>query len=225
MRRRERPARILLANLHATSRPAIVVPWLLAQCLTRRVDAVLLQECTDRHARYLRRLPRWQLVREGDEAILGRRRLLTEDHIVALTGSWRGHHTTAPHAPRTIPTAVLRGWLTLVDVHFPPGWEHGPEDRRKAGAEYLNALEDLEMALRTRDGLLFGGDWNATRLSKPLRSWWQYAALTQYGHGIDYVAGNPGVYVASWRRIGRALGMDHDAALYVLRRYPRKASL
>lgn len=219
--RRRSSARVLLANLHATSWPAIVVPWLMAQCIARRVDVVLLQECTDRHARYLRRLPRWQLVRDGDEAILGRRRHLSEDAVyTGLSATWRGKHTNADHAPRTIPAAIVRGWLTVVGVHFPPGWEDGPEDRQKAGQEYLSALEDLEAG----DAVLYGGDWNAVRLSKALRSFWRYYGLTQYGRGIDYVAASNRVYVASWRRIGRARGMDHDAVLYVAHPYPGKAA-
>lgn len=218
--RERRRVRLLLANLHASSNPAAVVPWLLALALALRADVCLLQEVTDRHARWLSRLPRWGLVRlEGDEAILGRRRHLAEAGVLgAASTSWRGHHTGEAHKPRTIPTALIRGWLRVLAVHYPPGWEAGPDDRRQAGAVYMTRLEGL---LETPDHrgapVLLGGDWNALRLSRALRASWRASGLRSYGRGIDYVACSPQVRVTAYRRVGRAPGMDH-AAVFVIAR-------
>ncbi len=217
-RRTPRRVRLLLANLHASSRPAVVVPWLLALALGLRVDAVLLQEVTDRHARWLSRLPVWRLVRlEGDEAILARRHVLGDPGVLLeASTAWRGHHTGEDHKPRTIPTALLRGWLRVLAVHYPPGWEAGPDDRRQAGVTYMSALENLLETLE-EDAVLAGGDWNAIRLSSALRASWRSSGLRSYGAGIDYVAASPHVRVTRYRRVGRAPGMDHSAVLVVAR--------
>ncbi len=218
-----RRVRLLLANLHATSNPLLVVPWLLAVLLSLRVDVVLLQEVTGRHARLLRHLPRWELVRNGDEAILGRRRLLTDPGVlVKASSTWRGHHTGADHAPRTIPSALVRGWLRVVSVHYPPAWEAGPDDRRQAGVLYMATLEDY-LASMPPGPLLAGGDWNALKSSPALRASWRHGGLRAYGAGIDYVAASEAVKVTRWRRIGRGPGMDHDAVLVVA--HPRMTPL
>ncbi len=215
-RRRLLRVRLLLANLHATSNPYVVVPWLLAQLLARRVDVALLQEVTDRHARLLSLLPRWELVRDGDEAILGRRRHLEDGFVVRdASTSWRGHHTGEDHKPRTIPFGLVRGWLNVISVHYPPGWEAGPQDRRQAGAAYTRRLEVLLEDLG--GAVLAGGDWNALRGSRLLRASWHSLGLRSYGAGIDYVAASLKVRVTRYRRIGRARGMDHDAVLVVAR--------
>lgn len=211
------PVRLVLANLHATSNPLIVVPWLLALLWRLRADVALLQEVTPRHARLLRHLPRWQLVELGSEAILGRRRHLSRSHVRRdASTTWTGRHTGDDHEPRTIPSALVRGWLRVVCVHYPPAWEAGPDDRRQAGALYMHNLEAYLEAMHP-GAVLCGGDWNALRTSRALRASWRHSGLRPYGLGIDYVAASDDVETPSWRRVGRAPGMDHDAVLVIAR--------
>lgn len=215
MSARRRRVRLLLANLHASSNPYVVIPWLLAQALARRVDVLLLQEATPRHAALLARLPRWTLVRVGDEALLARRRLLAAPEVLEDASTrWAGKHVEGPHKPRTIPSALVRGWLRVVSVHYPPGWEDGPDDRRQAGVAYMHHLEALLEDLEDAP-VLAGGDWNALRLSTALRASWRHTGLRSYGAGIDYVAASLNVRVSRYRRIGRSPGMDHEAVLVV----------
>lgn len=213
--KRER-ARLLLANLHATSNPAVVLPWLVTLALTMRVDAVLLQECTDRHARWLARLPRWTLVRDGgDEAILGRTRRIDEAHVIDdVSGVWLGKHTGKPHDARTLPLARVRGWLGVGSVHFPPGWLAGPKDRRHAGRLYLVGLRMLSQGAAP---LLLGGDYNAAPTAPPLARWRAARSMVSAGGGIDHVAAR-GIGEVRTHRVGRAPGMDHDARLVVVKR-------
>lgn len=217
-----RRAKIILANLHATSNPAIVLPWLLAICLARGVDAVLLQECTARHARWLRRLPRWDLVRAyGDEAILIRRRKASARIVVRSLGKgWFGKHTGEPHKPRTIPAVVLDGWLWLASVHGPPGWLDGPQDRQDAGEEYLDALGALTDVRLLDLAEFLGGDWNALPYDKQLVAWRKAHDLNGHGWGIDHAA-FAGCRVIRRRALGRARGMDHGAWLYVVEQVAR----
>lgn len=211
-------ARIALANLHTTSRPALVLPWLLAICLAHRVDAVLLQECTARHGAWLRRLPRWELVgtRRGDEAILIRRRHASDGFTLrTLTKRWHGRHTGEPHKPRVLPSVVLRTWLRLGSVHFPPGWLDGPQDRQEAGAEYLGALGWLA---REEDDLplFLGGDWNALPGAPELNDWRDRVDLDGAGpRSIDHAAYRDCRALGS-KSLGRGPGMDHNARLFVV---------
>ncbi len=218
MRRRPKrdSARLLLANLHATSNPAVVVPYVMALALTCRVDALLLQECTDRHARWLGRLPRWELVRDGgDEAILGRRRLLDEAHVIEdVSGVWLGKHTGQEHEARTLPMARLRGWLTIGSIHFPPGWLGGPKDRRLAGRLYLVGLRMLSQGTAP---MLLGGDYNAQPTYGPLARWRAAREMVSTGGSIDHVA-TRGVGEVRTRRLGMAPGMDHYVRLVVVKR-------
>lgn len=219
-----------MVNLHATSAPALVVPWLWAQCTLRRVDAVLLQECTPRHARWLRHRRRWQLVRDGsDEAIYARRQLVT-DHLVidAMSPAWWGHQASHLHPGRKLPLVELAGWLELGSVHFPPGWETAGsilfsgrrvgqtvrQDRVKAGLRYGRALERVGHSMGP--AAFLAGDWNALpghRLLVTLRA---VLKLTATGDRIDHAA-TRGCTVTRWRSIGRAPGMDHRAWLAVVR--------
>lgn len=218
MRRRPKrdSARLLLANLHATSNPAVVLPWLVALALSLRIDAVLLQECTDRHARWLARLPRWELVRDGgDEAILGRRRLLDEAQVIPdVSGVWLGKHTGKPHEARTLPLARLRGWLTIGSVHFPPGWVGGPKDRRLAGRLYLVGLRMLSQGSAP---MLLGGDYNAPPTVGSLARWRAAREMVSAGGTIDHIAAR-GVGDVRVRRLGMAPGMDHSVRLVVVKR-------
>lgn len=212
-----RSARVVLCNLHATSVPALVVPWLLAQCVARRVDAVLLQEATPRHRRWLRNVPGWALVDHGAEAILIRARLQGPWHVVrSLTRRWKGAHTGDLHEPRTIPGVLLDGWLYLVSVHFPPNWTNGPDDRRMAGWEYRRALGVLARDLGEVGALFLGGDWNALTQDPTLKRWRARRGLRAHGLGIDHVA-HSGVEVVARRMIGRGPGMDHGAWLFVVK--------
>lgn len=214
-----KPARIVLANLHATSRPVLVVPWLLVQCRARRVDAVLLQECTPGHARLLRLAPAWTLIRDAGaagEAILARRRRVTEAHVFPdMSPGWMGKHTGEPHAGRVLPTALIRGWLRVASIHLPPGWLAGALDRQHAGRVYVRRLRSVTRPHRAaREPRFYGGDWqykpdelDASR-SVPGRS-------SVGPESIDHAEAYRCV-VRRFKRIGRGPGMDHDAWLYIV---------
>lgn len=213
--RRRRKARLLVVNLHATSKPALVIPWLWAQLALRRIDAVLLQECTPAHARWLRRRRRWQLVGPS-EAVYARRRLVTGYSILAgITPGWWGHQVGRRHIGRTLPLVELAGWLTAGSVHFPPAWfDHGaPDDRRRAGLRYVRELQRADQ--RIGSPALLAGDWNALPDAWLLEHLHDDLQLTVTGDRIDHAAAR-GCTVTSWRPIGRGPGMDHRAWLAVV---------
>lgn len=213
-----KPARLVLANLHATSRPTLVVPWLLVQCRARRVDAVLLQECTPGHARLLRLAPAWTLIREAGpagEAILARRRRVTEAHVFTdMSPGWMGKHTGELHAGRVLPVALIRGWLRVASIHFPPGWLDGPRDRRVAGATYRRRFRAVARVHRDRrEARFYGGDWNAKPTEVADTAF--YARSSVGPDSIDHAEAYRCV-IRRFKRIGRGPGMDHDAWLYVV---------
>lgn len=211
-----RVARIMLCNLHATSKPVLVVPWLVLQCTRRDVDAVLLQECTPRHAAVLRRVPGWTLVRlrgAAGEAIFVRQRAHTDAVVQPASPEWMGKNTGRPHVGRVIPSVLLNGWLRIASIHLPPGWVDGPPDRRSAGRVYMQNLRKLAKQHRDRsEARFYGGDWNA----KPDEVKGSIGLGAFVGpDAIDH-ARAARCKVTRVRRIRRGPGMDHAAWLYVV---------
>lgn len=219
--------RVLVANLHATSRPFLVIPWLWLLAARLRVDVLVLQECTDRHARFLRRRSRrWVLVRRDGygEAVYARRHLVDDPRIVGpITRTWRGHHTGDQHPGRTLPSCRVRG-LRVYSVHMPPAWsdaDHAPLDRVEAGLDYLTATRPIYAPRAgdpVRDPELWAGDWNARPQVARLARWrWAHhlqldpLALDRIDH-----AATRGCEVTRSRRLRRGPGMDHRPLFLVV---------
>lgn len=207
-----RPVRALLCNLRVSSVPALAVPWLAGLCVLHRVDVALLQEATSRHRRILRRVPGYTLVGIGDEALFVKRHLYSRARVMRdVSFTWRGPHRQ--HPARSLPLALVRGWLTVGSLHFPPNWTTGAADRRAAGEWMLAHLSDVV----AEDGPQFlAGDMNATRLD--LREADDDNVLRGHrltGRGIDYAA-HRGCTVTKWRRLRRGPGMDHKPVLMVV---------
>lgn len=231
--RHETRLRVLLCNVHATSRPWLLFPWLFTLLRVLRVDVVLLQELTPRHVRKLERRRAWRLLEDGGSGVLARKRLAWDWPKVAELGrGWYGWRVKRMHAGRTMPHVRVAGWLRVGSLHGPPGVGFTPDgrmtgvdDRRAAWQSWMLALARL-LERRTTPGEyagtaeLWGGDWNEGRMStgRLSPSWLaRRYGLTLAGRGIDYV-GVRGCQVTRWRRVGRGPGMDHDAVLYVVER-------
>lgn len=235
MVRQDRQLRVLLCNVHTTSRPWLLFPWLFTLCTLRRVDVVLLQELTPRHVRALDRRNGWRLLTaHGGAGVLARRRLAW-DHpkVTSLGRGWYGWRTRSMHEGRRMPHVRVAGWLRVGSLHGPPGVGFdaagrmtGVDDRRASWQSWMLALARLlerrTMPADPNAGTaeLWGGDWNEGRRSvgRLSPSWLaRRYGLALVGRGIDYVAVR-GCQVSSWRRVGRGPGMDHDAVLYVVER-------
>jgi hypothetical protein len=206
-----KPVRVLSANLHTTSNPAVVVPWLWWQTTRHRIHACTLQEVTPRHASWLRRRPGWALVKhpETQEALYARRRQSAARRVWRLPGTgWKRTRAEGQHPGRSLPLATLRGWLVVGSVHVPPAWEDGPEDRQLAGLRYL---ELAAAALPELVPLYLDGDWNAKPGAPTLKLWRQANNIPgTIGHRIIHGA-ERGCIAGAWIALGRARGMDHDA--------------
>ncbi len=201
-----RRARVLVANLHATSLPWLVIPWLWALCAALRVDAVLLSECTPRHARFLRRRSRrWQLIADGPEAIYVRRGRATRAQVgEPITRPWQGRHTGDMHPGRTLPRCTLDDWLDLHSVHLPPGWIDGALDRVAAGRDWL-----VRARTYSRRAQLWAGDWQYRPTAQQLVAWRGRRGLyADDVEAIDHYA-TKGCTVTRYRRLRRGPGMDH----------------
>lgn len=210
--------RALVVNLHATSLPWLIIPWLWVVALRRRVDVVLLQECTDRHARWLRRRRgRWLLIRVTGygEAILVRRKVAGLQHVAGpITRTWAGKHVKRQHRGRMLPRALVRGWLDVFSVHLPPGWIGGPSDRVEAGRDYLDATR--RHAIGPCPAELWAGDYNAHSYALELVTWRRNRGLSAVGGDrIDHAA-VAGCKVTQLRRLRRGPGMDHRPFLLVV---------
>lgn len=210
----DRRVRVLICNLHATSNPRLIIPWLLALCWVRRIDVVCLQECTPRHAARLGKRWAWRLGGVGAERVLVRRKAdPSHGRTWRMCGGWMGHHTRQLHADRTLPSVLVGGWVRVGSVHMPPAWERGPADRQAAGGEYL---ESLEGRLSVTGGpLLLAGDWNARRLALTLRVFRRRVGLAAIGSTLDHAAFRD-CQVTRFRRLGKGPGQDHHNWLIVV---------
>lgn len=208
-----KPVRILSANLHTTSNPAVVVPWLWVNAALHRVDAMTLQEVTPRHARWLRRRPGWVLVKNPDtqEALYVRRRHSAAYRAPRLLDTgWERRRTEGMHPGRALPMATMRGWLVVGSVHLPPNWLTGPHDRQVAGMACLSEMSDHVPA---HVPVYLDGDWNAKPTARELVSWRRQNRLpVTEGHRIVHAAARRAI-AEPWVNLGRAPGMDHDAHL------------
>jgi len=215
--------RVLICNLHATSVPWLIVPWLLTLCRLRRVQVVVLQECTPRHARLLKRRTAWVLGGVGAERVLVRKSVdPSHGRTWWMSNGWMGHHTRTMHPDRTLPSILVAGWLRVGSVHLPPAWEHGPDDRQAAGAEYLDSLQaeldELDELDELEDvALVLAGDWNARRLAKALILFRNRCGLSARGFTLDHVAFR-GCRVTTFKRLGMGPGQDHHNWLLVVER-------
>jgi len=202
--------RVLICNLHATSVPWLIVPWLLTLCRLRRVQVVVLQECTPRHARLLKRRTAWVLGGVGAERVLVRKSVdPSHGRTWWMSNGWMGHHTRTMHADRTLPSILVAGWLRVGSVHFPPAWENGPDDRQAAGAEYLESLGAILTVTADRepdDALVLAGDWNAK--ANALREFRAKHGLRVRGFTLDHAAFR-GCRVAFMKRLRKGPGQDH----------------
>lgn len=215
--RRRRVARLLVVNLHATSKAHLVIPWLWAQILLRRADAVLLQECTPAHARWLRRRRRrWRLVGGHAEAIYVRRHLVDAPLVIAdMSPPWWGHQAERQHPGRSLPLLELAGWLDIGSVHFPPGWIDGRvPDRHRAGLRYLRALQRAGHTA-FGDVAFLAGDFNADPDVVMLEQLRADLGMSYAGERIDHAIAR-GCTVTRWRSIGYGPGMDHRGYLAVV---------
>lgn len=209
------PVRVGSANLHTTSRAPLVVPWLWAMSTLHRVDVWALQEVTPAHAWWLRKRPRWVLVksRPYGEAVYARRRHSTARRTLRpMSGPWARKRREGLHPGRSTPLSTLRGWLVVGSVHFPPSWTdaHAPTDRMHAGAAM--AL-NLTATLPGHVPLWLDGDWNARPDAGALERLREGLSLsTVRGWRITHAAGRR-VKPGRRRVIGRAPGMDHDASV------------
>lgn len=206
-----KPVRILSANLHTTSNPAVVIPWLWVNLTLRRCHVAVLQEVTPRHAAWLRRRPGWGLTKhpETQEAVYAKRRHTTARRVSRLRATgWARRRGPGTHPGRSLPLATLRGWLVVGSIHLPPNWLTGPLENQVAGMACLAELSDH---LPGHVPLWLDGDWNAKPTARELVSWRRQNHLPNTeGHRIVHAASRRALG-QPWVPIGRAPGMDHDA--------------
>lgn len=208
----DRPVRVILCNLRVSSKPFLVVPWLVGQLLIRRAHVACLQEVTAGHAKWLRGVPGWTLI-GGAEALLVRTGLVDYHHVIPdMSPTWRGPHRI--HPGRALPMALVRGWLDVGSLHFPPNWTNGAYDRRAAGSVMLSKVLQLAREpLPSGRARFLGGDINTPPGIFRRRS---QGAFGVTGTGIDYAA-HQRCRIAKHKRIGSGPGMDHKAVLMVVK--------